>query len=194
MIHWFDIFVLLFLLFTAFFSYRNGFIKEVFSILSLVAGYLVASIFHSEFTHLFESISKEQPLREAASFISVFIVVVIAVVIAGIYIRRVLRLSDTLSAADRIAGAGIGVVKGFAILAVLAYPLALLPGINFDLTKGSITGPLIASLSNEIVEKLAPSLAKNKPEAFDKAKAAKRAGRIDRKNQRKAGSVKNRGS
>lgn len=159
MIHWFDLFVAFFLITSATWSYFRGFTKEAFSVFALVAGYFTASRLYQPLGPLFESLHPEKTAQEIFSFLSLFFVAVIVVVIISIYIRRILKLSDVLSSADRVAGFAVGIFKGGLILAILAYPFTLAPGVREEALKGSITAPVLISLSGVMLENFAPGLA-----------------------------------
>lgn len=158
MIHWFDLFVVFFLLASAIWSYFRGFSKEVFSILSIVAGWFVASTYYVKFQYLFEILTPDKAVREMLSFVLLFFVTILLVVIVGIFVRKGLRIHHAISAADRVAGALMGLLKGSIILAILAYPLGLIPGLSDEFTKGSKTAPALIGLSGALLEKFAPSL------------------------------------
>ncbi len=158
MIHWFDLFVIFFLLASAIWSFFRGFGKEVFSILSIVLGYLLASRYFVEGAPIFESVIPDRPLREMASFTALFFFTILAVIIVGIFIRRMLNIHHTISKLDKFAGLGIGIVKGGLILCIIAYPLALVPGLQEDLTKGSKAAPALIGIGGAILAKFAPGL------------------------------------
>ncbi|VAX19286.1 hypothetical protein MNBD_NITROSPINAE02-1869 [hydrothermal vent metagenome] len=158
MIHWFDLFVIFFLLASAIWSFFRGFGKEVFSILSIALGYLLASRYFVEGAPLFESFIPDRPLREMAAFTALFFFTILAVIIVGIIVRRALNIHHTISRLDKFAGFGIGIVKGGLILCIIAYPLALVPGLQEDLTKGSKAAPALIGISGAILAKFAPGL------------------------------------
>lgn len=172
-IHWFDLFVIFFLLASAIWSFFRGFGKEVFSILSIVLGYLLASHYYVACASLFESFMPDRPLREMASFAALFFFTILAVIIVGIFVRRMLNIHHTLSKLDKFAGLGVGLVKGGLILCVIAYPLALVPGLQEDLTKGSKAAPALIGISGAILAKFAPGLSSSVDDITGNAKTLK---------------------
>lgn len=185
MIHWFDLFVAFFLFASAFWSYFRGFTKEAFSVVALVAGYLAASKYYQNVTPAFEDVVAEPALRQIAAFLSLFFVAVILVVIVSIYARRLLKISEVLSTADRLAGFILGIMKGGLILALMAYPFSLAPGVKEEVLKGSITASILIGLSGELLGKVAPSFASDIDKAGDSAhglkKEADKIGRYSKK-------------
>lgn len=173
MIHWFDILAAVFLAASAVWSLYRGFMQEVFSILSLVAGYAAAAAFYKPLGEHFSAVGGSPLVSQAGAFFLIFFATVIAVVVAGGYIRRAARLSGAVSAADRIAGAALGVVKGALILAVVVYPLSF-TALGKDVATMSRSGPVIVAGSEWALAKLAPGLAGQVAQAGEKADRAAR--------------------
>lgn len=156
---WFDIFTVFFLTASAIWSYHRGFFKEAFSLFAIVAGFWVASRHYASASPFFREWISEKLLADAAAFITLFILTAVFVSVTGTLARRILRISAAMSFVDRVVGGGLGVAKGALILAVVTYPLALIPGLKDDLVKGSVAAPILMGISNMALEKLAPGLA-----------------------------------
>lgn len=173
MIHWFDIFVLCFLAASAIWSYFRGMAKETFSLASLVAGYFVASRYYVKAGEALAPVLPDRTLQEIVAFVVLFFMTVIMVVVVGILVRRLMRVSETVSAADKIAGAGLGLLKGGVILAIAAYPMALIPGLKDDLTAGSRVAPTIIGVSSALFDLVSPQVSATLSKAGEKSGAAK---------------------
>ena len=161
MLHWFDLFVVFFLFTSAIWSYFRGFAKEVFSVSALVIGYFAASSFYKPVAPMFERLHPEQTVQEISAFLSLFFGAVIFVVILSSYARRILKVSDILSSVDKIAGFAVGIFKGGLILSLLAYPFSLVPGMTEGALQSSFFAPILIGTSGAMLEKVAPSLAKD---------------------------------
>lgn len=170
MIHWFDIFVVALLLISAAWSCYRGFVRETFSLVSLVAGYIVASRFSSGLAPFYEIVFEHKKYQEIASFAVLFILSAIIINVIGIYARRALNISRAFGAVDRMVGVGVGLAKGTLILAFLVYPLALFPGLRKDFTKESKTIPELVEISGFIMGALAPRFAVSVEKADKKSK------------------------
>lgn len=158
-IHWFDIFVVVFMVASMGWSYYRGLAKEVFSIISLVAGYFVASRFYLDGAKTLKPILPDKTLQEIVAFVLLFFLTVMLVVVAGILVRRLLHVSETVSAADKVAGAGMGFLKGLLLLAIAMYPVAMFPEVRDDLTEGAYTAQPLIHVSGALFGWLAPGLA-----------------------------------
>ncbi|MBI4667275.1 MAG: CvpA family protein [Nitrospinae bacterium] len=158
-IHWFDIFVAVFLTASMVWSFFRGFAREAFSLFSVVAGYFMASRYYPGATPLFAKFFGEGTLADIAAFAALFFLTVTLVVVTGIFVRRVLHISSALSVVDKTAGAGLGLVKGCLILAIIVYPLALVPALKEEMAEGSVAAPVLINLGRLGMAKLAPNLA-----------------------------------
>lgn len=159
MVHWFDIFVVLFVLASAGWSCFRGFIREAFSLVSLIIGYVAASMFSTTLAPYFKAFIDQRHYQEMASFLLLFIVSVIIVNVIGLLIRKSLHISGAFGLADRIAGVGAGVAKGTLILALLVYPLAFIPSLQKELAGKSRVAPKLVEISEYIMVSLAPGFA-----------------------------------
>ena len=169
MISWFDLFVAFFLLASAVWSYLRGFIREVFSLASLVGGAYVGFKYYGKTAPLFAKLIQDKTFQEIAAFTLLFVLTAIAVSLTGMLVRRILHLSHALNTIDRIAGLGVGIIKGALILTIITYPLILIPGLQDELAKGSRTAPALIGMSWAIMEKVSPDLAKSLDRAAQKA-------------------------
>jgi membrane protein required for colicin V production len=167
-VSWFDIFTIFFLAASAIWSYHRGFFKEAFSILAIVGGVWVAARHYAGASPFFKAWVAEKLLADVAAFVTLFILTAILISVTGALARRILRISVAMSFVDRVAGGGLGIGKGALILAVVTYPLALIPGLKDDLVKGSVAAPILIGISKMALEKLAPGLAHDMDKAAQK--------------------------
>ncbi len=187
-IHWFDIFVVCFLVASMAWSYFRGLAKEIFSIASLVVGYFVASRFYLDGAKKLAGLLPDKTLQEVVAFVLLFFLTVMLVVVGGILVRRLLHISEAVSAADKVAGAGMGLLKGLLLLAIAMYPVALFPEVRGDLVDHAYTAPPLINVSGALFTWLAPGLAETLEKAEKEAekksgdlKKAERAGKALRK-------------
>lgn len=160
MIHWFDIFAVALVFASAVWSWFRGFVREAFTLFSLIGGYVAAVAFHEPLARFLAPYVGNGKYETVLSFAVIFIAVVMTVTVIGVYARRALHLSEAFGRADRVAGAGAGVFKGAVALAIIVYPLALFPGVQKDFTQGSVLAREIIELGDYMAERLTPGLAK----------------------------------
>jgi membrane protein required for colicin V production len=100
-------------------AFINGFFVEVFSIVGLVAGLLIAGIYYTQLEPWIYRFLHSVPAAEATSFLLIAVGVLIVAGIIGRLLRLVLRKVG-LGWADRLLGLVFGAVKGCFLATVLA--------------------------------------------------------------------------
>jgi len=129
-------------------------VREIFSMLSLVAGYVVAARYQGVGADWLAQYITNDTLARVTSFGALFIVTAMAVSILGFYVKKVIHISEILSGFDRLGGGAFGVVKGVLFMVLLMFPLQLYPDLYVKVTRGSVSAPHLKSLSNDIVKAL----------------------------------------
>jgi len=116
-------FIILFIIFiSGLYSFFRGFIREVFSILSLVLGFLLAVKFYHVPAYQLLSWLNNLMLRNLIGFIFIFIGVSLLITLIGTIVRRVFTLCK-LGALDRVLGVLLGLLKGIFIGMVIIFLL-----------------------------------------------------------------------
>ncbi len=106
-----------------------------------------------------ESLTDIAVAREVCSFLVLFFVGLFGLAITGSAVRKILDGSDALSSANRFAGFILGLVKGVVILVAITYPMTIVPSLEEDILKGSVSAPYLLVMSGKALEKVAPGLA-----------------------------------
>jgi membrane protein required for colicin V production len=105
------------------FAAKEGLIVEVFSLVGLVAGLLLASWDYQKLVPWFGRLVHSTFVAEALSFLCIAVAVMLAAGIAGKLLRSSVR-SVGLGWADRTAGAAFGFVKGCALVTIAVMTMA----------------------------------------------------------------------
>jgi len=150
----FDIFLAVVVGFSLIYSLFKGMVREIFSLLSLIAGYVVAVRYQGMGADWLEQFIGNDTVARLASFALLFIVTAAVVSILGGYARKLIRTSEVLSGWDRLGGGVFGVVKGVFFMVLLMFPLQLYPDVDSKLTRASIFAPHLRSLSNDLIDNL----------------------------------------
>ena len=154
-------FIILFIIFTSgLYSLFRGFIREVFSILSLVLGLLLAVKFYHMPAHQLSSWVNDLMIRNLIGFIFIFIGVSLVITLIGTIIRRVFTLCK-LGSLDRVLGVLLGLLKGIFICMVIIFLLIFfLPNDHPLLIQSRLSLYLVGL--GEIVLEAAPDKIKDK--------------------------------
>ena len=142
------------------FGFFRGFIRGVFSILSLVLGLILAVKFYHVPGHLLSSWIKDPMIRNIIGFIVTFIGVSLVITLIGIIIRKVFTVCK-LGSLDRVLGVVLGSLKGIFIGMVIIFLLIFfLPSDHPLLIKSRLSLYLVGL--GEIPLEVAPDKIKDK--------------------------------
>ena len=124
-------------------SLFKGFVKEVFSLLSYLGGFLLAIKYQGDFAQvLMENISSK-PISKVIAFVTIYVLAYIIISLIGKVIRGMLVSGTKLSMFDRLMGGIVGFGRGMVIVIAVTFPLQFFPEIMRTVTKGSETIPYL---------------------------------------------------
>lgn len=142
----FDIVVYSILGLSVILSLFKGFVKEVFSLLSYLGGYLMASKYQGVFSQLLMESVPSKPIAILIAFAGIFIVTAIMISITGRIARGLIMSATQLSGFDRLAGGVVGFGKGVMIVVAVTFPLQFFPEVGKKIMKDSQTAPHLAKV------------------------------------------------
>ena len=125
-------------------SLFKGFVKEFFSLLAFLGGFLMASKYQETFSHILMETIPSIAIAKVIAFVIIYILTVFLISLMGRVIKGILYSGNQLSTADRIMGSFVGFGKGAVIVIALTFPLQFFPKVAQKVTKGSQTAPYIA--------------------------------------------------
>ena len=128
------------------FSLFKGFVKEVFSLLSYLGGYLMASKYQGVFSQLLMESIPSKPIAKLIAFAGIYIMTAIIISLMGKVARGFIISATQLSGFDRLAGGFVGFAKGVMIVVAVTFPLQFFPDVGKKLMKDSKTAPHIAKV------------------------------------------------
>lgn len=136
---------------------RAGFIVEVFSLVGLVLGFLLASWDYQRLIPWVFRWIHSPPLAQAMSFLVILFGVMIAASLAGKFVRWSVQ-SIGLGWADRIAGAAFGLLKGCVLVTIAVMVIAAFwPGATWF--RRSSLAPGFLSMAHRVAVIAPPDLA-----------------------------------
>jgi len=177
----FDIIVFFVLGFFFLFSLFKGMVREVFSLLGYMTGYVLAVNYNDELAAVLQGMVTQEVMARIAGFAIIFIIVKIAVTLIiffsvkfifgllGRLFRKLVDGSNVLSFPDRILGGVIGLFKGLVVIAIILFPLGLFEDSYKKITRDSVLAPYFekmfhivsqGSYENSFIDKI-PKLSVN---------------------------------
>ena len=142
----FDVVVYSILGLSVIFSLFKGFVKEIFSLLSYLGGYLMASKYQGVFSQLIMESIPSKPIAKLIAFAGIYIMTAIIISLMGRIARGFIMSATQLSGFDRLAGGFVGFAKGVIIVVALTIPLQFFPEVSKKLMKDSQTAPHLAKV------------------------------------------------
>ena len=128
------------------FSLFKGFVKEIFSLLSYLGGYLMASKYQGVFSQLIMESIPSKPIAKLIAFAGIYIMTAIIISLMGRIARGFIMSATQLSGFDRLAGGFVGFARGVIIIVAITFPLQFFPEVSKKLMKDSQTAPHLAKV------------------------------------------------
>ncbi|MDO8282864.1 MAG: CvpA family protein [Thermodesulfovibrionia bacterium] len=147
----FDIFVLVIMGITVAFGLVKGLVKQVFSIIGIVAGYLLSVKLYEPVSNYF--FGPDNSMAKIGIFLAIFIA---CIIIAALSSKVIDKFMETIGIgwANRIAGGGLGFLKGLLIVSVIAGVISTFVASESAVIKKSVTLPYLLKVvdaANDII-------------------------------------------
>tara|TARA_B100001123_G_C15191437_1_gene979537 strand:- start:534 stop:1223 length:690 start_codon:yes stop_codon:yes gene_type:complete len=149
----FDIIVLSILGLNIVISFFKGFVKEIFSLLAYIGGYVMAVNYQHEFSKNFMESIPSKPIAKLIAFIVIYILAAIIISLMGRVIRSMIISATRLSIFDRLIGGIVGFGKGVVIVVAIIFPIQFFPNINQKMIRNSQTAPYLEKVLKLISQK-----------------------------------------
>lgn len=140
----------------------RGLVFETLSLAGWVAAWFAAQWFAPAVAPHLPVGERGSPVNMGASYVAVFLGVLIVWAIAARLIRMAIRATP-LSGIDRLLGAGFGLVRGLVLLIALATVVALTPLAQTSAWQQSQGAVWLAALLRGLKPMLPPDLARHLP-------------------------------
>lgn len=139
-----DIFLLIFIAASILYSFIRGLIREVFSFLAILLGFLGASHLYGVPAGWIQAWVDNPTVAQILGFALLFLVIAFALSLAGKLLAHLAKKLD-LGWADRCGGAAFGLLKALLLIAILLLVLtAFLPPQSRTLSESKIAPNMIA--------------------------------------------------
>lgn len=125
--YWPDIIILAIIAFFTIKSAIRGIIREISSVVALLAGFVLASAYYIRLGNILSGLITNAGIRHLLSFVGIFLLVYLVFILLGMAGKKIMTVS-LLGWFDRTAGALLGFVKGtFIVCVILILIAAFLP-------------------------------------------------------------------
>ncbi|PIQ97578.1 MAG: hypothetical protein COV67_03480 [Nitrospinae bacterium CG11_big_fil_rev_8_21_14_0_20_56_8] len=134
----FDTFVVIVLSLSFLYSVFKGMIREIFSLVAYMGGYLMAVRYQDDLAEVLQQSISHPAFARIISFIGIYIITALIISLIGRAVRKLLADSAGLSGTDRVVGGLIGICKGVVIIVMVMFPLSIFPDMYSKVTQGSM--------------------------------------------------------
>jgi len=145
----FDIIAVVILAFSLIRGIFRGLIKEISSLIAVLAGFYAAYTYYPQIAHLLAKWISNTGYRDILSFLTIFCAVFLVISILGVIIKYLLKITF-LGWVDRIAGMGVGFIKGVLIVSVLLIALTAFLPKGAPIIKHSLLAPHVSMVSEKL--------------------------------------------
>ncbi len=108
---------------------KRGLTGEIFRILALIVGFIIAFLYYNEITPLFGSLKIAIHIKNALAFFLLYIVIALLILLVGWLVKKVINMT-VFGWFDRLLGAGIGLLKSLIIAWVICLSISSFPTRN----------------------------------------------------------------
>ena len=136
------------------YSTFKGMVREIFSLLALAIGYLVAINFRDNLAEIMGQWVSNNTVSIILSFFILFVISLMLVATLGALVRKYLLKSNTISGWDRVLGSIFGFVKGVVIVVIFLFPLRFFEDTYENLTKDSMVAEQLEELTDELGDQI----------------------------------------
>ncbi len=134
------------LLFFGVAGFLRGLISQLFSVIAIIAGFLVARVFYNQVEQFIGFKSYYGPI---ASFLLTFLVVFILVKVLGYFSEKIMKIVK-LSAFNRVCGLLLGMIKGIVVCTLFISLLLIVYPRGKALVEGSSSATYFLKAGKEV--------------------------------------------
>jgi len=144
-----DIIFLILISVSVLYSVIRGLVREIFSLLAIILGFLGASHTYSTFANWLGKWIRNETIAQILAFAILFILIAFILGLLGRVLSRLVKKMD-LSWADRLGGGAFGFLKAVFLIAIILLVLtAFLPS-RSKLVSESRVSPVILAITRQI--------------------------------------------
>ena len=134
-----DLILLAILVYSTAVAFLKGFVREVFGLITVAVGVLLAGWFYGSVASMFKDVVRTENLALFLGFSVIFLVILIAGFVAIWLATKVMKFAK-VQWADRMLGAAFGFIRGWLIGAVILLALTAF-GVQTETVKNSGLAP-----------------------------------------------------
>lgn len=161
--NWLDVILIAILIVTSFLGIIKGLVKQLFGLLAVIIGLILALGFYSQVSWLYRRLVSNEVLSHFLGFITIFL----AVLCIGWLSSRTLSklIKGPLKLLNKVLGGGLGLLKGILVCGVVVFALLVFP-ISKKALKESQLSPVCLQMTRAIIGLIPRELKEEFREAY----------------------------
>ena len=129
------------ILVSTFFALRKGLVREIISLVSLLAGFILAAFYYPTIARFFLEVARTEAVANLIGFLAIFISTLVIGAVAAFFVNRFIKMA-ALEWIDRLMGGVFGFLRGWAISSIIALALIAFP-VRQDMLTRSVFAPYL---------------------------------------------------
>lgn len=159
-----DIILLLLILFPTVAGFRNGFLKSLLSLVSIIVGIYLATRFHIGFRLVLSKFIANPRAVDIASFL----LIIVIVYFVGIFIaNRLSKMNKLTRVLDRTLGLALGFMKGVVVSSLLLIILTSISLFPYSVLKNSALQSYLLPVAPKVYDYVSTVVPINKKSFLD---------------------------
>lgn len=161
--NWIDVILISILALTTILGVVKGLVKQVFGLLAVIIGLILALGFYSQVSTLYLRFISNEVLAHFLGFLTIFLVVLCLGWVSSYTLSKFIK--GPLKFLNNILGGGLGLLKGILICGVVVFALLVFP-ISKKALKESALSPVCLQLTRAIISLIPKELKERFKEAY----------------------------
>ena len=161
--NWIDVILISILALTTILGVVKGLVKQIFGLLAVIIGLILALAFYSQASTLFLRFISNEVLAHFLGFLTIFLVVLCLGWVSSYTLSKFIK--GPLRVLNNILGGGLGFLKGILICGVVVFALLVFP-ISKKALKESALSPVCLQMTRAIISLIPKELKERFKEAY----------------------------
>lgn len=161
--NWIDVILVSILALTSILGIVKGLVKQVFGLLAVIIGLILALGFYSQVSWLYLRFVSNEVLAHFLGFLTIFLIVLCLGWISSYGLSKFMK--GPLKLINNILGGGFGLLKGILICGVVVFALLVFP-ISKKALKESALSPVCLQMTKAIISLIPKELKERFKEAY----------------------------
>lgn len=162
-LNWLDIILLVILGVTVILGLIKGLIRQIFGILTVVAGLILAVLYYSAAASFFQRFGAGATLSKFLGFLMIFFVILILGWVVSRLFSKLMK--GPLKFLNHVLGGVFGLVKGILITGILVFAMLVFP-VHMDSLRNSSLAPVCLKITRAVFHLIPSDLRKDFNDAY----------------------------